>query len=81
MTTTKLPLPKGKITMRWIASRTVYQIYIAGKYINGANGSDSFQGESQWDSAVDRLCATYDVPAGTEITLIWNDERITQETK
>ena len=66
--------------MRWISSRAVYQIYISGKYINGANGSDSFQGDREYDSAVDHLSATYDVPCGTEITLIWNDEKITKKT-
>jgi len=60
--TTKQPLPKGKITIRFIASRCVDQIYIGGKYVIGASGS----GE-RGDDAIENLCEYYNVPALTKI--------------
>jgi len=35
---TKLPLPKGKITVKRVHSRNVFQVYVGGKYLDGCSG-------------------------------------------
>ena len=68
-TAMKLPLPKGKLTIRYIKNRCVDQIYVAGKYLDGANG------ESWSDEAIENLCNQYDVPSGTQIERIGGKDK------
>jgi len=35
----KPTLPKGKISVRWVHSRVLYQAYAGGRYLSGAVGS------------------------------------------
>jgi hypothetical protein len=32
------PFPTGKLTVRWIQSRTCYQLYLSGRYVLGCSG-------------------------------------------
>ena len=34
----KEPAPKGKLTLRFVASRAVYQLYAGGRYVYGVSG-------------------------------------------
>jgi len=62
MTATKLPLPKGKITIRHRQARNVFQCYAGSTYITGASGDDE-------DEAAQELVKQYEVTAGTTATV------------
>lgn len=69
----KQPLPEGKMTMRWVQSRAVWQIYIGGRYVSGCSGST--HGE-----AVEQLMAFYELDEDSEnqkIHIKW-DTKTTQ---
>jgi hypothetical protein len=34
----RIPLPKGKLSVRWVKSRNFYQCYVGGRYLTGAAG-------------------------------------------
>lgn len=58
----KLPLPKGKITIRHRQMRNVFQCFAGSTYINGASGDTD-------EEAAQELANQYDVPEGTTATV------------
>lgn len=58
----KLPLPKGKITIRHRQMRNVFQCFAGSTYITGASGDTD-------DEAAQELANQYDVPEGTMATV------------
>jgi hypothetical protein len=60
--TDKLPLPKGKITIRHRQMRNVFQCFAGRTYILGASGDDEHE-------AAQQLAHQYDVPQGTKATV------------
>jgi len=68
-TATRLPLPKGKITIRHRAMRNVYQCFAGSTYITGASGDYD-------DEAAQELANQYDVPEGTIATVYGHKEPI-----
>jgi hypothetical protein len=58
----KLPLPKGKITIRHRQMRNVFQCFAGRDYITGASGDDD-------EEAAKELARQYDVPKGTIATV------------
>lgn len=56
--TAKLPLPKGKITIRHRQQRNVFQCFAGAKYLDGASGDNEEQ-------AAEELAKQYEVPSGT----------------
>jgi hypothetical protein len=34
----KFKMPVGKLTVKWVSSRNVYQCYIGGRYVAAASG-------------------------------------------
>ena len=43
----KDPLPKGKISCRFVSSRCVYQFYVGGKFLVGASG-ETIEEAMEW---------------------------------
>lgn len=62
MTTTKLQLPKGKITIRHRQMRNVFQCFAGNNYILGASGDYA-------EDAAQELANQYDVPEGSVATV------------
>jgi len=62
MTAIKLPLPKGKITIRHRQARNVFQCFAGGTYILGASGDNEVEAASE-------LLKQYDVTPGTTATV------------
>lgn len=58
----RLPLPKGKLNMRFRQLRGVYQIFTGSKYLDGASGDNP-------EEAALQLANQYDIPVGTPITV------------
>lgn len=58
----KIPLPKGKITIRHRQMRNVFQCFAGRSYINGASGDTE-------DEAAQALANQYEVPEGTMATV------------
>jgi len=58
----KLPMPKGKITIRHRQMRNVFQCFAGRNYITGASGDDA-------DDAAQELANQYDVPKGSIATI------------
>ena len=58
----KIPLPKGKITIRHRQMRNVFQCFAGSTYITGAAGDSD-------DEAAQQLANQYDVPEGTIATV------------
>jgi len=65
----KLPLPKGKITIRHRQMRNVFQCFAGSTYITGASGDSD-------DEAAQELANQYDVPEGTIATVYGYKEPI-----
>ena len=61
-TTNRLPLPKGKITIRHRQMRNVFQVFVGREYIVGASGDYA-------EEASQELANQYDVTEGTEATV------------
>ncbi len=62
MTTTKLQLPKGKITIRHRQMRNVFQCFAGNNYILGASGDYA-------EDAAQELANQYNVPEGSIATV------------
>jgi hypothetical protein len=58
----KLPLPPGKITIRYRQMRGVFQCFAGRTYINGASGETA-------DAAAEILVGQYDVGLRNEATV------------
>ncbi len=69
MTTAKLQLPKGKITIRHRQMRNVFQCFAGNNYILGASGDYA-------EDAARELAHQYDVPEGTIATVYGYKEPI-----
>ena len=65
----KLPLPKGKITIRHRQMRNVFQCFAGSTYITGASGDTD-------DEAAQELANQYEVPEGTMATVYGYKEPI-----
>lgn len=55
--TAKLPLPKGKLNIRFRSDRCMWQAFAGRNYITGASGEND-------NEAAQQLANQYDVPAG-----------------
>lgn len=53
----KDPLPKGKITCRFVSGRNAYQLYVGGRFLSGASG-ESIDDAMEWTEI------SYDCPNG-----------------
>ena len=58
----KLPMPKGKITIRHRQMRNVFQCFAGRTYVTGASADDA-------DGAAQELANQYDVPVGSIATV------------